>query len=366
MTLLMGLTFLELGKWTGYILVAILCLMVMIIIHELGHYTAGKLLGFKINEFAIGFGPAILKKKNKKTGEVFSIRCLPLGGFCAFEGEDKDNLKEEDFNSKAPWKRIIVLFAGAFFNFISALIIIAIFFMSFGEFFPKVAGTYDFVDTSIEQVLQEDDVILKVDGKPTYALLEQFSKLSKGLDGKESVVLTISRNGEIMDVAVTKNDYTYTKENEDGTTQEVTQNGIGISLSLEKVKLGFFESIGHAFGFMFDVVELIFRSFAQIFTGSIKVKESMGGTITAISSLAKLTEYGFSAIMYGVCVISASLAVMNLLPIPALDGSRIVFCIIEWIRKKPLNRKLEAAIHTVGILCLFALAIVLDLLHFFG
>lgn len=136
----------EVFAYIGYVLLALLALMAMIVVHELGHYTAGKLLGFKIDEFAIGFGPKIFKRKNKKTGELFSIRPFPIGGFCAFHGEDADGalldengnqvkdangniIKDPDaFNNQKPWKRLIVLFSGAFMNFLSAILIITIYF----------------------------------------------------------------------------------------------------------------------------------------------------------------------------------------------------------------------------------------------
>ena len=103
------------------------------LIHEFGHYISGKILGFKINEFAIGFGPRIIKIKNKKNGEIFSIRPFPLGGFCQFEGEDEESDKDNigAFNNQAPWKRLIVLFSGAFFNFLSAIILIPFVFTFF-------------------------------------------------------------------------------------------------------------------------------------------------------------------------------------------------------------------------------------------
>ena len=141
---IIAVTAAEVFKYIGYVIVALLALMVMIVVHELGHYTAGKLLGFKIDEFSIGFGPAIFKRKNKKTGEVFSLRPFPIGGFCAFHGEDADGalldadgnpvkdskgnvVKDPDaFNNQKPWKRLIVLFSGAFMNFLSAIVIITI------------------------------------------------------------------------------------------------------------------------------------------------------------------------------------------------------------------------------------------------
>ena len=114
-----------------YVVIAILALMFMIVVHEFGHFIAGKKLGFQINEFAIGFGPPIFKRK-MKSGTQFSIRPIPLGGFCGFEGEDDDNDNPRAFNNMPPWKRIIVLFNGAFFNFLSAMLIITIFFCAYG------------------------------------------------------------------------------------------------------------------------------------------------------------------------------------------------------------------------------------------
>ena len=113
-----------------YILLALVVLLVLITVHEFGHFIAGKLLGFKINEFAIGFGPKLFKKVNKKTGEVFSIRLLPLGGFCAFEGEDEENPSPDAFNNKPAWKRLIVLVSGVLFNFIFGIITAVIFFQA--------------------------------------------------------------------------------------------------------------------------------------------------------------------------------------------------------------------------------------------
>lgn len=364
--ILSAVTFTEVLKWVGYVAVAILCLMFMIVVHEFGHYLAGKLFHFKINEFSIGFGPKIFQIKSKHSDEKFTLRCIPLGGYCAFEGEDEDNPSPEAFNNKPVWQRIIVLFAGAFFNFLSAIIIISIFFMSYGEAFPKVRDTYEYVDSAYVQQLEEGDIIYKVNNKKVYSMLESTAKISSMLAKQDENVITVIRNGEEIDFTIVKHEYIFEYKDENGNVNTQVQYGLGISMGLEQVKLPFFEAIGHSFEFAFDVIRVIFRTIAQLFTGAAKVSESMGGTVTAVATLAQMTQYGFSAVMYAVCVLSASIGIMNLLPIPALDGSKIVFCIIEGIRKKPINRKTEAIIHTVGIILLFGLAIVLDLLHFLG
>ncbi|MDY2714134.1 MAG: site-2 protease family protein, partial [Candidatus Borkfalkiaceae bacterium] len=123
-------------KNIGYVAIAVLILLIMITVHEAGHYFVGKLFKFKINEFAIGMGPALFKRK-LKSGEIFSVRALPLGGFCAFDGEDDDKEDENSFNRKKPWQRILVLLAGATMNYLLALVVIAI---TFGVYGQQVIG----------------------------------------------------------------------------------------------------------------------------------------------------------------------------------------------------------------------------------
>lgn len=186
---IIAVTAAEVFKYIGYVIVALLALMAMIVVHELGHYTAGKLLGFKIDEFSIGFGPAIFKRKNKKTGEVFSLRPFPVGGFCAFHGEDADGalldtdgnpvkdskgnvVKDPDaFNNQKPWKRLIVLFSGAFMNFLSAIVIITIYFTAYGQVLPSVVQTVS--TSSYQSVFEDGDAILAINGKQVNVLLQE-------------------------------------------------------------------------------------------------------------------------------------------------------------------------------------------------
>ena len=374
MVLCLAISGLEILKWIGYFLIALLCLMLMIMLHELGHYTFGKIFKFKINEFSIGFGPKLFSKANKKTGEVFSVRAVPLGGYCSFAGEDEEGESDDDFNKRPVWQRIIVLFAGAGFNFLSAFIVITIFFSAYGEYFPVVGNVYQHVEyvednnySIIEnsQQLKEGDIIMSVNGKNCYSLLE-YNRLSS-LIGKEDgdVEIVVIRDGEKQTLKVTKQ--YYVSYNDNGEGQVSANKGLGISMgsfSVQKLSAG--QAFTHGATFGYDVLRVTVNSIKQIFNGSISVGESMGGTATAIFSLAQLVQAGIPAIIYGFCILSMSIGIMNILPLPALDGSRIVFAIIEGIRRKPLNRKVEGTIHFVGIIVLFALAIILDLVHFFG
>ena len=366
MMFLLSITAVEVLKWIGYVLVALLCLMVMVVIHETGHFLVGKLFHFTILEYSIGFGPKIFQKENKDSGEKFSIRCIPLGGYCQFKDENEDgSLDEGAFNAKPVWQRILVLVAGAAMNFITAVIFISIFFMAYGDFLPKVYKTYDYVDEAYVQQFEVDDVIYEIDGKMAYSLLNQ-SKLKKLINGKETVTVTVMRDGEFKDLQISLQDYYGQVTDSEGNVIEVSGKGLGISVSYEQIKLSFFKALGHAFEFIGEVVVMIFKTLGSVFTGSMKVSQAMGGTVTTISVLSMLVQNGFMMTLYGVCILSASLGVSNLFPIPALDGGRIVFCIIEGIRGKPMNRKVEGILNVVGLVLLLVLAIVLDLLHFLG
>lgn len=384
MVLCLAVSGLEVLKWIGYFLVALLCLMLMIMLHELGHYTFGKIFKFKINEFAIGFGPKLFSKTNKKSGEVFSIRAVPLGGFCSFAGEDEEGDNDGDFNKRPVWQRIIVLFAGAGFNFLSAFIVITIFFSAYGEYFPVVGNVYQHVEYMEDgsysiledsQQLKEGDVILSVNGKECYSLLE-YNRLSSLISKEEdNIEIVVIRNGERQTVNLTKEYYvSYTESGEkDAEGNPILQEqiskskGLGISMATFSVqKLNGAQAFKHGATFGYDVLRVTANSFKQLFNGSVSVGDTMGGTATAIFSLAQLVQAGIPAIIYGFCILSMSIGIMNVLPLPALDGSRIVFAIIEGIRRKPLNRRVEGTIHFVGLIVLFALAIILDLVHFFG
>ncbi|MDE6060333.1 MAG: site-2 protease family protein [Clostridia bacterium] len=424
----------EVFTYIGYIIVALLALMIMIIVHELGHYTAGKILGFKIDEFAIGFGPAIFKRKNKKTGEVFSIRPFPIGGFCSFHGEDEEGalldengnrVKDENgnivkdpyaFNNQKAWKRLIVLFAGAFMNFVSAIVIIAIYFTAYGQILPNIVSVHD--NGAYENIFEEGDVILKINGKQVnivgYEDLENaFSKVG------DSAKFKVLRNGKQVNITANKFYYNPFEEGEfithingeelahpilytqlaeceqantdepltltvvkyDGEGNEVPAGtaivqrgknqedssgyysyGFGITRSIARAKLPFFLAVGRSFGFCFFIVFKILASLGALITGKIGL-EAAGGTITTIGVMAKVSALGFDSFLYVVAVISANLAVMNLLPFPALDGSRMLFTLIEMIFRKPVPRKVEAIIHTVGLILLIVFAVFLDIFH---
>ena len=379
-------------RWTFGILLALLILLAMITIHEFGHYLAGKILKFKINEFSIGFGPAIFKRKNKKTGELFAIRIFPLGGYCSFEGEDgldeeSENghtmseepppqaSKEGVFTEKKPWQRIIVLVAGAFMNYVLALLLILTLFAGYGQSFVQVRGASVTDEFPAEYSFQEGDILLEANGRSLY-LTTDIAQALKGKQAGDIVKFRVARkNGdggytktmqEIMlraDVVVKNSTQVSGVWKSLGIGIEELDGGSYYMLSTTTYRFGFFETIGRSFVYSFKIMASIFQVLGDLFTGNLGIN-ALGGPVTTITMTSQIATSGFQNFLEISAYIGVNLAFFNLLPLPALDGSKVVFTAIEWIRGKPINRKVEAIIHLVGIVLLFAFAITVDILQF--
>ena len=415
-------------KTAGYVLLAFVVLMVMVLIHETGHYTAGKLLGFQINEFSVGMGPKVFSRK-KKNGEVVSLRALPLGGFCAFEGENDDTDNPKAFHKQKPWKRLIVLFSGAFFNFISAILIAIIVFACYGETVVVVNNVYEYAP-QVNQQLQSGDIIYKVNGRRVYMLDSLSRYFSDGEmsvtvlrdthgDGKyEKVTLDgimqdsftpvimskvdgeylsvdgrklkindtlfkfngqllvkkgdfsrfLSEAGESCTLTITdgQNYYEYQVATSDLgialiAEEQETYDGIGMSIHYDKYKFGFGEVLIRVVPYCCEVGMLVLRTLGGLLTGAVGI-ESVGGPITTISMTSQVIQTGFGNVLMLIVLISVNLAVFNLLPVPALDGCQMIFVLIEWIARKPINRKVQGYINGIGLIVLIGLMLLIDIL----
>ena len=361
----------------GSVALAILILLAMITVHEFGHYIAGKILKFKINEFAIGFGPKLFKRKSKKTGELFSVRLLPLGGFCAFEGEDGVNGEESAnaFTKKAPWKRIIVLVAGPLMNYLLALLLIIVSMFAFGQPVYKV-GSVAQVEPPEQAIyseysLEEGDLLLKVNGKRIYLITDMMSALKDKVTG-DKISVTVSRGGEerVQEV-ILRADCNFESSEEVskvwhalGLGTVVKDDGVKYwDVSAESYRFGFFETLGNSFVYSFKIAGTIFKVLGELLTGRIGLS-SMGGPVTTIKLTSQLAVQSAQSFFEIAAYIGVNLAVFNLLPIPALDGSKVIFCLIEWIFRKPVPRKIEAVIHSVGFVLILAFAVIVDILQF--
>ncbi len=396
------LSFASVMKSFGGVLLAVVILLVMVTIHEFGHYVAGKILGFKINEFSVGFGPAIWKRRSKKTGELFALRCIPLGGYCAFDGEDemdeeptqkvepfeetteneggmsatKEETVEEEypepkgerFNDQAPWKRIIVLLAGATMNYLLALFLIIVMFASVGRPVYKVMEvpegsnfTGQIQPVEGKEVLQAGDIILKIDGKNVY-LISDYMDILEGKKAGDEVRLTVLREDKKTSVYIRLSEDAKFKNMTDTNTLLYAMGTVGLTTVTEKQ--GFFETVGHSAAYSVKIGGTVLRSLGELLTGKLSLN-AMGGPVTTIKVTSQAASNGLLSFLNIAAFIGVNLAVFNLLPIPALDGCKVIFCLIEWIRRKPVNRKVEAIIHFAGIIFLFAFAILVDILQLF-
>lgn len=400
----------------------------MVLIHEAGHYTAAKILGFTVNEFSIGFGPKIFGKR-RKNGELFSLRALPLGGYCAFLGEDDDapdipvteknasEKKGEDkqtdiaetetekkaaskdddlmsyvmradfeekerekqkeqaplqkqvrldkdgnpvktFNQQKPWKRIIVLLGGITFNLLSAVIFSLIYIWSVGYAVPVVGDVYKTAGGESYNAFRSGDIIRAVDGKEI-TVMRSFEDLTSGLKEGDSVVVTVDRAGEITEITALRQKITYTTE--DGKTSEYV--GFGISTGTEFTGNNAGNAFLYCVPYTFKLSWSILGSFGGIVTGRIPIT-SLSGPVGSIKMMADVSIANWRNILILLPLLASNLAMFNLLPIPALDGCRVIFTVIEWIRKKPLNRKTEGIINFVGLVVLMLFVVIVDILSF--
>ena len=380
-----------------YILLAIVILLFMVLIHEFGHYCIGRMLHFKITEFSVGFGKAIFQKTNKR-GEKISLRIFPLGGYCAFAGEDEENVDDKEaFSNQAPWKRILVFLAGVTFNFVTAVIFSLILLCTLGYDIPQVTN-YNPLETHIAEeeyhynpsasldALQEGDVIFAIDGqKIDFAFGKNFNTIiqeeqaeviswvreNSNEDGVlnsdanfeefPTMTFTIRRDGQMQDVEVAVFQIQQYGTDEDG--NQIVETAYSFGISAKAYVHTFWEALNRCIPFAFGLAWVVLKSLWLLLTFQLGI-DAIGGPITTIATMATVTQMNAGNLLLLIPLISANLAVFNLLPIPALDGSHVLFTLIEWIRGKPINRRVENIIHFVGLAILFGLVILIDILHF--
>ena len=337
-----------------YILFAILIFGFLIFIHELGHFLTAKALDVQVNEFSICMGPAIFKKQKGET--LYSLRCIPVGGYCAMEGEDGGSENPRSFDKAAWWKRLIILAAGAAMNFLIGVVLMVIVCLPIKQtVVPVIAGFEDYATVDGENGLQAGDRIVEVDGEKIYTYSD-FS-LILSLNPGDVHDITVRRNGE----TVVLKDFLLEKHEvklENGST--ALRYGMNFTLSTPS----FLEKLGMAWNQSLDTVRLVRLSLQMLFGGKVGIQDMSGpvGIVSEMSKVAAASDSKVTALLnmlYFGGFIAINLAVMNLLPIPALDGGRIVCLLItvvvEAITKKKINPKYEGYLHGAGMILLLAL-----------
>lgn len=335
------------------IIFAIILFSLLIFVHELGHFMTAKAFKVRVNEFAMFMGPAIFKKQIGET--LYSLRCIPIGGYCAMEGEDEDTDDPRSFQKAAWWKRLIILVAGAAMNFIAGLLLFAIVFMPMKQMaVPVIEGfTEESLVCGIDG-LQAGDEILKLDGEKIYVLGDFSTILS--IHGGETHDIEVLRNGEklLLDDFQLK-----PYETTDSAGNQVLKYGINFT----SITPTFIDKLQYVWDFSIDNIRNVRMSLQMLFTGKAGLKDMSGavGIVAIMSDAATESETWKDAtitMVYFCGFLAVNLAVMNLLPIPALDGGRAVALLlttaIQAITKKKIDPKYEGYIHAAGMILLLA------------
>lgn len=315
----------------------IIVLGALIFFHEFGHFIVAKLSGIKVNEFSMGFGPQILKIKGKETD--YFIRLLPLGGYVKMEGEDAATSDPRAFNNKPPLTRLAVILAGPLMNFLIAAILLSA--ISFSSGIATTQVTVIPGEPAAEAGIRDGDVIYAVDGIKVNSWEDVVDRISNR--PKEQVEITVSRNNTLITYNVTA------KEDPD------TKRGV-IGIKTVVVKHSLSRSLQFGIQKTFWITKMILVGLAQMLTG--KAAVDVVGPVGIFQIVEEAAKNGIFQVMYIAALISINLGLFNIFPIPALDGGRCVFIILEILRGRPIDLEKEGFIHFIGFVILMIFMII--------
>ena len=342
------------------IILFILILGAIIFVHELGHFLFAKMFNVYVHEFALGMGPKLWSKKGKET--VYSLRAIPIGGFCQLAGEndeeeDKDIPKDRLLQAKKPWKRFLIMACGAIFNFLLAIVLLFIITLITGsnDTRPLIQNVEDNLPAYREGVEAGDRVISINDNRVT--TIYDISLFLTIADREKPVVMVIERDGQRKTIEMQAE-----KVEVDG--EEVYRFGIGLEAEQQT---GFVNAVRYTFIRTGSMFRQMWFTIASLFTGDISVSQ-LSGPVGIYSLVGEQSQGGIMSILFLTAFLSINVGFINLLPLPAFDGGRIVFLIIEKVKGSPVKAKTENIIHTIGLILLMLLMIYItfqDILRLF-
>ncbi|MBF1201305.1 MAG: site-2 protease family protein [Fusobacterium periodonticum] len=319
-------------------LIAVAMLGLIIFVHELGHFLTAKFFKMPVSEFSIGMGPQVFSLDTKET--TYSFRAIPIGGYVNIEGMEVGSQVENGFNSKPAYQRFIVLFAGVFMNFLTAFLIIFS--------IAQMSGRMEYEEKAIigalvkgganEQVLKVDDKILELDGKKI-TLWTDIPEVTKEAIDKKEISAVIERDGKEQKLVLK-----LTKDEENNRVV------LGISPKSKKTNLSFTESLIFAKNSFVSILKDTVGGLFTIFSGKADLKE-ISGPVGILKVVGEVSKFGWTSIASLAVILSINIGVLNLLPIPALDGGRIIFVLLELFRIK-VNKKWEENLHKFGMVVL--------------
>ena len=335
------------------ILVSVLVLSLLIFIHELGHFTAARFFGVHVEVFSIGFGKKLYSKMIGRT--QWSISAIPLGGYVKMKGQDDTNptLQSNDFDSytsKKPWQRIIILFAGPFANFLLAFVLyIAIAFGGVPKLLPSI-GEITPNSPAMSAGLQTKDMILSIDNQSVHYWEEIGQIIQSSM--KDDLLLQIKRDNKIQTIIVKPK--IISDKNLFGETISRKVIGIAPLGTIENQYLGVFDSIKYAYNQTIDTSLLLVKGVQKLITGAVDSSQ-VGGIITIVDITSQASNAGIATLLFFTALISINLGILNLLPIPALDGGHIMFNLYEMVRRKAPSEAVLYQLTLGGWMVLFGL-----------
>lgn len=318
------------------ILYAILMFCVLIFIHEVGHFGAAKLFNVKVNQFAMGMGPVLLKKKRGDT--EYSLRLFPIGGFCAMEGEDEESDDDRAFNKKKPWQKAVIVTAGSLMNLFLAILLMIIVMYYIGSATTTIDQVVD-KSPAMEAGLLSGDRIVSLNGEP----MGSWSDIADTLENweKDRIDMTVSRDGKEISLST------------GFATDKEGRQIIGIIPKLEHNPI---RAVGDGLSATWEMGTMMLDILRQIFTGEVSLKE-LSGPVGIVYMTGVTAQLGIVNFLYFMALLSLNLAIFNMLPLPALDGGRLIFILIRKVTGRAISDDIEGKIHFIGILLLFALMI---------
>lgn len=349
-----------------YVLLAILLLGILIMVHEFGHFAVARLCGIAVKEFSLGFGPVIWQHKSKKSDTTFSIRPIPMGGYCMFYGDTDDDpngsTKDDPRNyNKAPvWKRMLSVLAGPGMNFVLAFVVsIALMGVYGAVATTPVVQEVEAGMPAAEAGLQAGDIFVRVNQTEVENGTVQDVSNAIGADASSAPVeITVLRDGQEQTFTVTPQ-----------YDSELERYRVGVTIAQGYEKMPASSILPSACSLCKQASVAIVESLGKLFTTGEGLNDA-AGPVGVVSLVAQQTQQGGLEIyLYLLVIISINLGLMNLIPIPGLDGSRLIFMLIEAIRRKPVNQKIEAGVHLCGYVLLFGIMIFFtfkDVLRLFG
>ncbi len=339
-----------------YILIAILIFGVLIGIHEWGHFIAAKACGVRVNEFSIGMGPLLAQKKKGETD--YSLRLLPIGGYCAMEGEDETSDDPRALNRQGFWKQFVIFVAGAAMNFLIGFVILLCLYATAAGFYTnEIVEVADGSVNAGPDGIMVGDVIYKVNGERIY-IRSDVSTILEYKSRGDTMEMVVLRDGKKLARTLQKQTFT-TEDGQEYRAYGFSYGSVVEATPLLKVKYAWYNAL--------DYVRLVRLSLQMLITGAAGVKDLSGpvGIVSTISEMGQETEAaeGFAAALENVfffgALIAVNLAVMNLLPLPALDGGKVLILIVDEIAmllfKKKIPQKFETVINAAGFVLLMGL-----------